>query len=106
MKYLKTYEEKNIFSEIIKKYIVIESTREDIPAYILKIEAINTDLFYSKFYYMEDDNLIKRENKEDSGIIRLSNANQTISNIILQTDNFEEAVEILKLSSTTKKYNI
>jgi len=103
MKYIKTFEE-NIFLEINKKYIIIASTRPDIPYYILNINKIeNNILYFFNYYYMNDENLI---NTNINGRIQEKDIKHAISNLEYQTDNLEDAIEILKSIETFNKYNL
>ena len=107
MKHLKTFEEKNIFLEIIKKYIIVKSTRNDIPYYLLKINTVDkNNLIYSAYFYIDNENLITMDKKSDTGVIKFNDIKNAIAYIEYQTDDFEDAVKILNLTKTIEKYNI
>lgn len=109
MKYIKKYENEISFTRIKKKYIVIKSARKDIPYYILKIKKIEDDtLTYSKYYYIKNGELINSKvyDEDYSNIITLDSIEDTIEEIIYQTDILDDAIEVLKFSNDINKYNI
>lgn len=99
MKYIKSYKDRKF-----KKYIIVDFDKQDNKSdnkrdryYILRISKItDSDIYYDKFYYIEDDKLVTLDYESSYGNL----------NIIYQYNTEAAAIRTLNTLYYALKYNL